>query len=222
MVMFVPSALGRVGLATAALDRDPLRLQHFVCSAYMQAAASSILRVNASEPCRIGLEPLFVLDARARVLVLDDEVRLGRIERQQLASRELVIEPVDRAVLQVGERIVLGGAGQLVLAEHGLLLPGVDLIGRVFGKACRSSSRRAPWSVRRSPRPTTPLVSMTWPLTWKPRDQEAVARVFQVLEHRARVLPHQDGVRRIVVDAELIADAVLLADAVQRDPGPGA
>ena len=49
-------------------------------------------------------------------------------------------------------------------------------------------------------------------------DQEAVALVLQVLEQRARVLAHEDGVRRIVVDAELVADAVLLADAMQRDP----
>jgi len=43
---------------------------------------------------------------RARGTVLDDEVGLGDVERQELARRELVIEPVDRAVLQVRERIV--------------------------------------------------------------------------------------------------------------------
>ena len=60
---------------------------------------------------------------------------------------------------------------------------------------------------------------MTWPLTWKPPIEEVVAGVLQVLKDRARVLAHQDRVRRVVVDAELIADAVPLADAVQRDPG---
>ena len=65
----------------------------------MHAAASSILRVNASEPCEDRLQALLVLDARARVLVLDDEVRLRDVERQQLARRELVIEPVDGTVL---------------------------------------------------------------------------------------------------------------------------
>ena len=53
----------------------------------------------------------------------------------------------------------------------------------------------------------------------KAADEEVVAGVLQVLKDRARVLPHQDRVRRVVVNAELIADAVLLADPVQRDPG---
>ena len=52
-------------------------------------------------------------------------------------------------------------------------------------------------------------------------DEKAVAGVFQVLKDRSRVLPHQDRVRRVVVDAELIADAVLVTDAVQRDPRAG-
>ena len=50
--------------------------------------------------------------------MLDDEVRVGHVQLQQLARGELVIEPVDRAVLQVGERIVPRRARQLVLAEH--------------------------------------------------------------------------------------------------------
>ena len=52
-------------------------------------------------------------------------------------------------------------------------------------------------------------------------DEEVVALVFQVLKERARVLPHQDRVRRVVVDAQLIADAVAFADAVQGDPRAG-
>ena len=49
-------------------------------------------------------------------------------------------------------------------------------------------------------------------------DEEPVALVGEELEHRARVLAHQDRVRRVVVDAELVADAVALADPVQGDP----
>jgi hypothetical protein len=49
-------------------------------------------------------------------------------------------------------------------------------------------------------------------------DQEAVALVLEVLKDRARVLAHQDGVRRVVVNAELVAHAVPLADAVERNP----
>jgi hypothetical protein len=63
--------------------------------------------------------------------VLDDEVRVRHVERQQLAGGELVVEPVDRAVLQVGERVVLRGARELVLAQDDLLLPRVALVGRV-------------------------------------------------------------------------------------------
>ena len=63
--------------------------------------------------------------------MLDDQRRRGRVEVEQLARRELVIEPIDGAVLQVGERIVAGGAGKLVLAQHRLLLPRVGQIGRV-------------------------------------------------------------------------------------------
>ena len=47
-------------------------------------------------------------------------MRVGDVELQQLARGELMIEPVDGPVLQVGERIVARGAGQLVLGEHHL------------------------------------------------------------------------------------------------------
>ena len=97
------------------------------------------------------LQPLAILNARRRVLVLDDQMRVGDVERQQLARGELMIEPVDRPVLQIGERIVPRRARQLVLAEHDLLLPRVQLIGRVVETACRRSSRRAPSSGRHSP-----------------------------------------------------------------------
>ena len=97
----------------------------------MQAAASSIRRTNAIEPWRIGFSRSRSWMRAFGILVLDDQVRVGDVELQQLARGELVIEPVDRAVLQVRERIVPGRARQLVLAEHRLLLPRVELIGRV-------------------------------------------------------------------------------------------
>ena len=77
------------------------------------------------------LEPLAVLDARRRIFVLDDEVGVGDVEGQQLARGELMIEPVDGSILQVGKRIVPRRSRQLVLAQHHLLLPGVQLIGRL-------------------------------------------------------------------------------------------
>ena len=55
----------------------------------------------------------------------------------------------------------------------------------------------------------------------KPGDQERVAGIFQVLKDGACVLAHQDRVRWVVVNPELVADAVPLADAVQRDPCAG-
>ena len=52
-------------------------------------------------------------------------------------------------------------------------------------------------------------------------DDEAVALVGEVLEHRPGVLAHQDRVRRVVVDAELVPHAVALTDLVQGDPHRG-
>ncbi len=99
--------------------------------AYIAAAARSMLRVKSIEPCRIGAQEILVLDPRRRVLVLDDQRGLREVDVEQLPGGELVVEPVHRAVLQVGERIVAGRARQLVLAQHGLLLPGVAEVGRV-------------------------------------------------------------------------------------------
>ena len=45
------------------------------------------------------LQPFAILDARRGVLVLDDEMGVGDVERQQPACGELVIEPVHGAVL---------------------------------------------------------------------------------------------------------------------------
>src|SRR5262249_24911846 len=50
-------------------------------------------------------------------------------------------------------------------------------------------------------------------------DQEPITGILQVLEYRPRVLAHEDRVRRIVVDAELVTDAMLLADPVEDNPG---
>ncbi len=159
-----------------------------------------------------------VLDAGLRVLVLDHEVGLGDVERQQLAGGQLVIQPVDAAVLQVGQRIVPRRPGQLVLGEHDLLLPGVEMI-RGVGRRLAVDPVAALHRLAAAP-PRRPALGVgDLALHVEAADQEVVALVLEVLEHRARVLVHQDGVRRIVVDAELVADAVLLGDAVQRDPG---
>ena len=82
---------------------------------------------------------LSILNPRRRIFVFHDQVRVRRVERQQLASGQLMIEPVDGAVLQVRERIVARRAGQLVLAQHDLLLPGVHVIRRIRGRLDRKS-----------------------------------------------------------------------------------
>ena len=83
---------------------------------------------------------------RLRVLVLDDERGVGDVERQQLARGQLMIEPVDGPVLQIRQRIVARRARQLVLAEHGLLLPGVGLVGGIGdGLPSTQSPRSIVW-----------------------------------------------------------------------------
>src|SRR6185503_20412584 len=107
--------------------------------------------------------------------------------------------------------------GELVLGEHGLFLPGV----RPVLRRARQSSVDPVAATHRlaavAPgRDAARVDDLT--LHVEAADQERVAFILEVLEHRARVLPHENGVRRIVVDAELIADSMLLAEAMQRNP----
>src|SRR5690242_3967796 len=55
----------------------------------------------------------------------------------------------------------------------------------------------------------------------KPTDEKPVPLIFQILKDRPSVLSHQDGMRRVVVDAELSTDTVTLTDTVQGNPWPG-
>ena len=165
-----------------------------------------------------GRDPLAILDPRLRVLVLDDKRRFLDIERQQLAGGELMIEPVDRPILEIGERVVSCGARQLVFRKHHLLLPRVELIGGVCGGPAVFPV--TPFNRLPAVAPgghATRIDHLT--LHVKARDQKVVAGVFQVLKHRTGILSHQDRMRRVVVNAKLIPDPVLFADPVQRDPG---
>ena len=54
------------------------------------------------------------------------------VETQQLSRRQLMIEPVDGAILQVGQRVVSRSAGQLVSTEDRLFFPGVELLRRIL------------------------------------------------------------------------------------------
>src|SRR5215467_10144624 len=55
----------------------------------------------------------------------------------------------------------------------------------------------------------------------KSTDEEVVARVFQILKQGSGVLPHQNRMRWVIVDSELIPNSGLLADTVKGNPGAG-
>ena len=65
------------------------------------------------------LQPLSILNARGRIFVLDHEMSVGNIERQQLTPSQLMIEPVHASVLKIRERIVSRGAGKRVRGWRG-------------------------------------------------------------------------------------------------------
>src|SRR5215471_881371 len=105
-----------------------------------------------------------------------------------------------------------------MLAEHSLLQPGFPLVRRTFR-----------WF---TVYPVTPLDRLTavapgrnalslddLSFDMKSANEKVVTSVFQVLKDRARVLTHQDCMRRIVVNAELTANSRPFADAVQGNPG---
>jgi hypothetical protein len=51
-----------------------------------------------------------VLDAGGGILVLDDERGPCRVDVEEFPGRELMVEPVDGPVLEVGQRIMACGA----------------------------------------------------------------------------------------------------------------
>ena len=139
-------------LVTSYVDTPPVRRPAPECPAPRAPRAAArtctrpprrCARTNAIEPCRIGFSRARSWMRAFGYSCSTTRCVLATSSVQQLARRELVIEPVDGAVLQVRERIVPRRARQLVLAEHDLLLPRVELIGRVRATACRRSSRRA-------------------------------------------------------------------------------
>jgi hypothetical protein len=113
------------------LDRYALRGKHLVLQRGHACGGAIDVADERDRRLQDRLQPLAILDARVRVFVLDDERCVCDLEREQLARRELIIEPVDDAVLQVGERIVPGRARELVLGEDRLFLPRMDLIASI-------------------------------------------------------------------------------------------
>ena len=120
----------RYGLPADALHRDALRRHHL---GLQRVHRRSRLVDGLGEGDRASQDrrqPVLVLNTGRRILVLDHQVGFPGIDVEQFAGGELMVQPIDRAVLQVGQRIMPRGAGQLMLADRGLLLPSVHLIGR--------------------------------------------------------------------------------------------
>src|SRR5258708_17915913 len=89
-----------IGLPTDPLDRDVLCRQHLV----LQREHARGRFVDAADEGDRSLEDRFdalaILDARLRVLMLHDEVRVGHVELQQIPLRELMYDPVDGPALE--------------------------------------------------------------------------------------------------------------------------
>src|SRR5205814_10650792 len=129
----------------------------------------------------------------------------------------LMVQPIYRSILQIRKRIMARSAGQLVFTEHGLLLPGVLLLGRIGARPLAMpvpTLHRLPTIAPR--RDAARIDDLAFDM--EAADQKVVAGVLQILEQGARVLSHQDRMRGVIVDAELIADPVPLTDAVQCNP----
>ena len=167
------------------------------CSAYMQAAALSMWRTNSIAPWEDGLHPRRSAGAPA-----DTRARRpgGSSPRRAWSSSRAASD--DRASPRTGSadrradrdapcRAARARPGRSASSRHSAGRPGCPT-------ARRSASRRAP-SAAVAPLGDAARVD-DLPLHVEAVDQEGVAAVFQELEQRARVLPHQDGVRRIVVD----------------------
>src|SRR6185295_4189336 len=92
------AALGSrpVGDASPTLHRDPLRWQHLGVERVHAGRGLVDLAGKGDRALEDGLEAHLVLDASASVLLLDHQRRVGHVQLQQLARRELVVEPVDR------------------------------------------------------------------------------------------------------------------------------
>src|SRR5262249_17609225 len=157
-------------------------------------------RQNRRESC-------LVLDASLGVFVFHDEEGLLRLDAEQLTCGKLMIQPVHRAILQVRERIVARSARQLVLTEDRLLLPGILLFGVIDARALPVPVAALHRLATVAPRRDTPGID-DLAFDVKAGDEKVVAGVFEVLKYRARVLTHENRVRGVIVDAELLTDAV--------------
>ena len=209
-----------VGLATDPLNGDSLGLHHLGLKGVHAGRRFVDLTGERDRPCEDRGELVALLYPRGRVLMLDDEGAASHVEFEELAGRKLVVEPVDAAILQVGQGIMPRRAGQLMLTDRDLLLPSVEVIDGIGRRLAANAV--APLHRLTAVTPGTHSLGVEHlPLHVEAANQEGIALILEVLENRARVLPHQNRMGGVVVDTKLIADAMTLADAMKGDPSAG-
>src|SRR5438477_910594 len=106
LAMRPPDRSGAVGLAPRALNGNPLRLQHLVLKGIHAGGSFVDTPDERDRALKDRLQALAILDTGFGVFVFDHQVRVGDVQLQQLARRELVIESIDGPILQVGQWVV--------------------------------------------------------------------------------------------------------------------
>src|SRR5262249_20092047 len=99
----------------------------------------------------------------------------------QLARGKLMVQPIHRSVLQVSQRVVAGGAGQLMLGYYRLFQPGVGVIGRIVRRLAVDPVASLDGLASISPGRNS-LGVYHLPLDVESADDEVVPGVFQVLK----------------------------------------
>src|SRR5262245_41760831 len=173
---FSPSASKR--LSSYSLHRNSLRRKDLVLQ--REQACGSFIDVpdERQRSAQDRRQPIAILDARFRVLVLDDEVGIGDIEREEFSRCKLVVEPIDGSILEIRERIVSSRPRQLVFADRRLFLPRVELFSRLLGSDAAGPVVALDGLAGIAPRRDAARVD-DLSLHMKSADQEAVTSVLE-------------------------------------------
>src|SRR5262245_53857613 len=102
LVRFSISPFGQSGtvcLPPNALDRDVLCSEYLILERIHTRSSLIDATCKGDRSLKNGFQPFAILNTRARIFVLDDEVCVCDIQRQQFTCGELVIEPVHGTVL---------------------------------------------------------------------------------------------------------------------------
>ena len=90
------------GLTADALRGNTLRGKNFVLQREHARRGFIDVTNKGDRAFENRFQARSILDTRLGILVLDDQMRVRDVQLQQLAFRQLMIQPVHRAVLQVG------------------------------------------------------------------------------------------------------------------------